>query len=585
MKGQINSNSVCVVSGGGKGIAAQAAIKLAQHYQCKFVLLGRSSITESEPQWAQGCWSESELKQRILEYHWQQGEKPKPVQVQKEYKAIVSQREIRQTLQAIEQAGGQAEYLSVDITDAIALQEKLPSVTERWGTVEVIIHGAGNLADKPIERKSEQDFDTVYAPKVQGLENLLRCVDPGQLSYLVLFSSVVGLYGNAGQTDYAIANEILNKSAYLIKQHHPHCHVVAINWGPWDSGMVSPELKKAFAQRKIETIPVAIGTQMLVDELSPTNRDTVQVVIGTSLSPPPIPLNSQLKSFRLHRRLSLAANPFLQDHVIAGRPVLPATCAMAWITNACEQLYPGYQFFSCQNFKVLKGIVFDEDLASEYTLDLQEIAKETCKYIKLDAKIWSKNKKGKVRYHFSTQLQLRQQIPESPPSYESISIPPDQSIKFPKPFYQNGATSLFHGPSFQGVESVLTLTPEKINLQCAWVGIGEKLQGQFPLKTFNPYIVDIQIHSLWIWMQHFYKQACLPSEIASFEQFSTIHPQQTFYVACEVIKKTETAAIANIIAHNVDGKIYSRMLGARATIIPISEQEYKRTPNAEKVNL
>jgi hypothetical protein len=37
----------------------------------------------------------------------------------------------------------------------------------------------------------------------------------------VLFSSIVGFFGNVGQSDYAIANEILNKSAHLIKRKYP----------------------------------------------------------------------------------------------------------------------------------------------------------------------------------------------------------------------------------------------------------------------------------------------------------------------------------------------------------------------------
>ena len=124
-----------------------------------------------------------------------------------------------------------------------------------------------------MKRKQTRDFEKVYTAKVQGLENLLNCVNPKQLQHLVLFSSVTGFYGNIGQTDYAIANEILNKSAHLIKQYYPQCHVVAINWGGWDSGMVTPELKKAFAERGIDIIPVEVGTQMLVNELHPAYHD------------------------------------------------------------------------------------------------------------------------------------------------------------------------------------------------------------------------------------------------------------------------------------------------------------------------
>lgn len=184
----------------------------------------------------------------------------------------------------------------------------------------MLVHGAGNLADKPIEKKTAEDFDLVYAPKVKGLENLLNCMNPSQLDCLVLFSSVVGFYGNAGQTDYGIANDILNKTAYLIKQKYPQCHTVAINWGPWDSGMVSPEIKRAFAERKIKTIQIAAGEQMLIAELAPENQQ-VQVVIGSPLTLEAIAVSPQPKTHQIQRRLSLAANPFLHDHVIMARPV------------------------------------------------------------------------------------------------------------------------------------------------------------------------------------------------------------------------------------------------------------------------
>ncbi|WP_315790680.1 SDR family NAD(P)-dependent oxidoreductase [Fischerella sp. JS2] len=561
-------SQVFLVSGGAKGITAQCVIKLAQHYQCKFILLGRSSV-DPEPVWAEGCSNEGELKKRIMDDFIAKGEKPTPAMVQKKYKAIASRREIDTTLQAIEQAGGQAEYLSVDVTDATQLQEQLHGAVERLGAVTGIIHGAGNLADKRIENKTERDFETVFAAKVTGLENLLRCVSPSQLNYLVLFSSVVGFYGNIGQSDYAIANEILNKSAHLVKRNYPNCHAVAINWGPWDSGMVTPELQKAFAERSIKTIPIEVGTQMLVDELVQVNQQTTQVVIGSPLLYTPQSLNSELKKYHIQRQLTLAENSFLQDHVIAGRPVLPATCALAWIANTCEQLYPGYKLFSCQNFKVLKGIIFDEYLAKEYILDLQEISKNDVENIEFDAKIFSKNQAGKIRYHFSSHIQLKRQF-QAAPDYDWLNLKQEEIILgFTTSLYQDGASSLFHGPSFQGVKTILNISPEKITIECTLPKLETRQQGQFPVQTFNPYIADVQIHALWIWTQYFYQEGCLPSEIKIFEQFAAIPFDQTFYVSCEIKSKTDSSVTADVIAHDRQGKIYTRMIAAKGTILPI----------------
>jgi acyl transferase domain-containing protein len=569
---QISSSSVFVVTGGGKGITAKCAIKLAQHYPCKFILLGRSELLDSEPDWAKNNFEEPVLKKRIMEYLLSLGEKPTPISVQKLYNQITSNREIKQTIEAIRQAGGYAEYLSVDVTDSHTLKEKLSAIVERTGAITGIIHGAGNLADKLIEKKTEQDFEKVYTAKVQGLENLLSCVKPTQLEYLVLFSSVTGFYGNIGQTDYAIANEILNKSAHLVKQRYPECHVVAINWGGWDSGMVTPELKKEFARRGIDIIPVEVGTQMLVNELHPANSETAQVVIGSPLIPPPIPLDTELRTYRLRRKLSLEANPFLQDHIIAGKPVLPATCAVSWIVNSCEQLYPGYKFFTYTDFKVLKGINFNENLRKEYILDLQEIAKTDSQEIIFQAKIWSQSPEGKINYHFSiAQVKLVLELP-SRPTYESLNLEEDNIITMTgKDFYQIKTASffpLFHGEAFQELRKVLNISKEKITTECIWHEITDKQQGQFPVQWVNPYLIDLSTHPLWIWMQNFHKEICLPAGIQKYEQYTEIPGNTPFYVSCEVKAKTASSVIADFILHDSQGRICSRLVGGKGIIIP-----------------
>lgn len=562
---QLSPSSVFVVSGGAKGITAECTIKLAQQQPCKFILLGRSEVLETEPDFAQNS-DESALKKCIMENLLSQGEKPTPMSVQKIYNKITSSREIKNTLAAIQKTGAKAEYISVDVTDPQALQEKLANAVQHLGPITGIIHGAGNLADKLIEKKTEQDFEKVYTAKVQGLENLLTCVNPSQLQHLVLFSSVTGFHGNIGQSDYAIANEILNKSGHIFKQQYPSCHVVAINWGAWDSGMVSPELKKAFAERGIEVIPVEAGTQMLVNELHPTYRENTQVVIGSPLVPFARELDSELCTYRMRRRMTVEENPFLLDHAIAGSPVLPATCALSWMIDSCEQLYPGYRFFAAQDFKILKGITFNESLPSEFILDVEEISKTNAQQITFNTKISSKNANGKIFYHFSAQIQLLLKIPTIP-IYDALNLELDNIITLTgKSFYQNGETTLFHGPSFQEIQKVLNITTEKITTQCLWEQISDKQQGQFPVQWVNPYTTDLSMHALWVWTQHFHQEGCLPGQVAKYEQFATTPPNEPFYVSCEVKAKTPSSATADFIIHNREGQVYSRLLGAKAII-------------------
>jgi NAD(P)-dependent dehydrogenase (short-subunit alcohol dehydrogenase family) len=155
------------------------------------------------------------------------------------------------------------------------------SVAEPWGGITGVIHGAGVLADRLIEKKTAQDFDSVYSTKIKGLETLLGSVDLDKLKHLVLFSSAAGFFGNPGQSDYAVANEVLNKTAYQFKQRYPHCHVITFNWGPWDGGMVTESLKKLFAERGIQIIPIEGGTQIFVNAFRISRERGPQILVGS----------------------------------------------------------------------------------------------------------------------------------------------------------------------------------------------------------------------------------------------------------------------------------------------------------------
>jgi NAD(P)-dependent dehydrogenase (short-subunit alcohol dehydrogenase family) len=557
--------SVFVVSGGARGITAQCVLRLARYYQGKWLLLGRSELMESEPPWSKDCFEESELKKRIVQDLIIQGEKPTPKKVQQIYKKISCSREIKQTLSRLIAKGNQAQYLNVDVTDANALKEKLADAVEEIDSIKGIIHGAGNLADKWIENKTEQDFENVYAAKVKGLENLLTCVEVDNLDYLVLFSSTAGFFGNAGQSDYAIANEILNKSAHILKQKHPHCSIVAINWGPWDSGMVSPQLKKVFADRGIDVIPIEVGAQMLLEELASSNNHDAQVVIGSLLTQPAEGLDTQLRSYRIYRQLSLADNSFLEDHAIATNPVLPATCAVAWMAHTCEQLYPGYSLSRIENFKVLKGIVFESrNQVHEFIIDVREVAKTDSQEISFEVRIWSEIAKDKIRFHYIGLVELCQEKLSSPiynlPSYQS-----DQEITG-QYFYQKQL--LFHGSSFQGIEKVFNLDTQSLAMECYLQELDARKQGQFPLQSLNPYSNDVLLQSVLAWSEYLYQVGCLPSEIQQITHFQIIPFDEKFYVFTEIQVKTETYVIANITACNKKGQIYMRISGIKYTISP-----------------
>jgi len=296
----------------------------------------------------------------------------------------------------------------------------------------------------------------------------------------------------------------------------------------------------------------------------PKEESNVQVVVGMLPEMPPEPLKPELHQYQIRRKITLESNPFLADHQIGDRPVLPATCAATWVVNACEQLYPGYKFFSLSNYKVLKGIVFDASLAEEYTLELKEIAKSPTGEIDFDALIWSKNANGRTIFHYKASVRLVSGPLESPIEELPPEASSDEEINGQK-LYEDGV--LFHGPAFQGVEKVLQISPERLVMQLCLPKTDERFQGQFPVQNKNnPYIYDAIVQILLIWTQTYHQAPCLPSSLIKMEQYANIPFEQSCLVTMEVVSSSEMAVVGNIRAQSLDGRVFVRFTGLEGTI-------------------
>ena len=137
------------------------------------------------------------------------------------------------------------------------------------------------MADAPLHKKTLDGFDRVFETKVGGLCALLDATATDALKLVCLFSSVAARSGNVGQSDYAMANEILNKVALAEQARRgPGCLVRALGWGPWDSGMVTPGLKAMFESRGISLIPLSDGARAFVSDVMDAHTDSPEVTLG-----------------------------------------------------------------------------------------------------------------------------------------------------------------------------------------------------------------------------------------------------------------------------------------------------------------
>jgi len=100
-----------------------------------------------------------------------------------------------------------------DVTDAAAVDAAFTEVENTLGPVEIVVANAGITKDTLLLRMTEEDFDTVVSTNLGGAFRVVKRASKGMLrarwGRVVLISSVVGLYGSAGQINYAASKSAL----------------------------------------------------------------------------------------------------------------------------------------------------------------------------------------------------------------------------------------------------------------------------------------------------------------------------------------------------------------------------------------
>ncbi len=558
----VTSSSVFLVSGGGRGVTATCVIEMAKSFQCKFILLGRSDFDFEVPAYAINESEEGVLKRLIMTDLKEKGEKPSLPLVKKIFKNIVAKKEIEATINAIEKHNGQAIYVKGDVTNFSSFQEDIKKATATFGDITGIIHGAGRLADKYIQDKTEADFNNVLSVKLDGMLSLFQSCNIHKLEHLILFSSVAGFYGNVGQTDYAIANEILSKAAHLFKTNHPNTQVSAINWGAWDSGMVSGELKAKFEAAGITLVNSEGGAAMMVNELNIAYANQPQVIIGGTL-PAAVSDLKTIRTHRIHRQLKEQDNPFLADHVIQGNAVLPIVNSVGWMVHSCESLYPDFRFFQISDTKLFKGIVFDGNEKEAYILEAKEVEKNDEKIV-FETTILSEGVKLPT-YHYKAKITLIHKntelvAPKFKPQLSGSYVASNGSD-----LYQDG--TLFHGKYFQGIQQVLDCNAQQLVLSCNASTVPLHAQGQFQIDSINTFFADIQYQGMLVWVAK-QKQGAksLPLHTKQATLYRKMPFDKTLFVHMEIADATDFQMVANCTVYDTEGNVYVKTEGAAVTI-------------------
>jgi 3-oxoacyl-[acyl-carrier protein] reductase len=161
---------------------------------------------------------------------------------------------LAQVAEEIRAAGGEALARRVDVAQAEAVEEAVAAVFSLWGRIDVLVNNAGIVRDAQLvkwkdgvalSRMTEEEFDAVIAVNLKGVFLVTRAVAPRMIAarsgVILSASSVVGLYGNFGQTNYAATKGgVINMTKTWARELGRHgIRVNAVAPGFVDTGMVA----------------------------------------------------------------------------------------------------------------------------------------------------------------------------------------------------------------------------------------------------------------------------------------------------------------------------------------------------------
>ncbi|MEU8528854.1 SDR family oxidoreductase [Streptomyces sp. NPDC048629] len=441
----VHDRSVIVATGGARGVTAEVLRSLAELHSPRIALLGRSPMPDP--------WSESGLpdtddeavlQRAVIDQEVRRtGRPPTPADARAAVRRAVAAREIESTIAALSETGAEVGYLSCDIRDPEALTSALKVVRADWGPITGLVHGAGVLADRLITDKTDEQFDQVFATKAGALHTLLEATRDDPLDLILLFSSVAARHGNRGQSDYAMANEVLNQVACAERSARPDCLVRAIGWGPWEGGMVTPELAEHFRAASVPLIPLRTGGDALVAELD--TRDAPVVVLTASV-PGGGRLGGGASSILAEVFLDQEHHPHLSDHQIADHPVLPMALVADWFAALAPPRAPTDAPVTLDDLAVLRPVLLDRMTEGGHRFLLRGVDGPGGRRLEL------LDPRGACHYRASAPL----------PGPLDIATGHDPVL----PGHADGPAAdytgsvLFHGPAFQALVTVHSVTAD-----------------------------------------------------------------------------------------------------------------------------
>jgi NAD(P)-dependent dehydrogenase (short-subunit alcohol dehydrogenase family) len=412
------------------------------------------------------------LKKTITERLAASGKRPTPVLIDRELGSYERLYSALTAIQAVREAGGEACYHAVDLTDPAAVADVMADIRQRHGRIDVLLHAAGLEISRAIADKKPREFDLVFDVKSDGWFNLLHAAGDLPIGATVVFSSVAGRFGNAGQTDYSAANDLLCKVTSSFRATRPGTRGIALDWTAWGGigmatrgsipkvmemagiDMLPPEAGIAWIGRELTAGPfrgevvVAGKLGIMMAEIDPTGGLDLAAV-DTSGSGPMI---GQITGMGVHSGLTAqttldpVTQPFLNDHRIDGTAVLPGVMGIEAFAVLAQLAAPDLHVAGVEQMEYLAPVKFYRD--EPRTLTLRAVIRPAGNDMVADCSLSaSRNVKGDETPRWTTHFTGSVRLTAEPPACERDETPtkrPDLSVP-----HDDIYRVYFHGPAYQ----------------------------------------------------------------------------------------------------------------------------------------
>jgi hypothetical protein len=403
------------------------------------------------------------------------GERPTPVAIDKELAVLERRQAALSAIRAVERAGGRAHYYRVDLTDGDAVAKVLAEVRSVSERIDVLLHAAGLEISHALPDKDSAEFSRVFGVKADGWFNVLSAASGLPIGATVVFSSVAGRFGNAGQTDYSAANDLLCKVTSNLRRTRPNMRALAVDWTAWGGiGMATRgSIPAVMAAAGVELLPPEAGIAWIRRELTGADHRG-EVIVAGALGAMAAPLHPRggladtaftatgygpmvgdIVAADVHSGLVIrttldpTVQPFLRDHRIDGTAVLPGVMGMEAFAEAARMLVPDWHVVAVEAVDFLAPVKFyrDEPRTVTVTALVRPAAHELVAECRLEADRLVVGSDAPQRtVHFTGTVRLARQLPDP----ETAAVPAANS---PTMSAGDIYRLYFHGPAYQVVGS------------------------------------------------------------------------------------------------------------------------------------